>query len=117
MIACAASAHETDQFTVPLGKQFADMGETLNGWIYETLEGALERTNTGIREAIEADRDREHIERLQSPDRLARSVFGEFSAAFFLIENIENSLHYTPTKKRFPGRVVGYRETIKNIYQ
>jgi ankyrin repeat protein len=117
VIACAASAHETDQFTVPLGKQFADMGETLNGWIYETLEGALERTNTGIREAIEADRDREHIERLQSPDRLARSVFGEFSAAFFLIENIENSLHYTPTKKRFPGRVVGYRETIKNIYQ
>ncbi len=33
----AAAGHETDQFTVPLGMQFADLGDDLGSDIYQTI--------------------------------------------------------------------------------
>ena len=117
LVTYAAAGHETDQFTVPLGKEFADLGEHLGGQFYETIESAVERTNGQIRRAIESGLDPAHVEQLQSPPVLAKAVFGEFPPAFFLIENLENELHYGPTRRKYPGKIVGYRETIKNIYQ
>lgn len=117
LIAAPVPAHETDQFTVPAGKRFADLGEFFNAVVYETVERGVKRTNEKIRRAMEADRGPGYVAYLQSPEVLGRNVWGEFSSAFFLIEHYEKLVHNESFMKRYPGRVVGYRQTIRNIYQ
>ncbi len=112
-----AAAHETDQYTVPVGKRFADLGEYFNGLVCETLERAVDKTNEMIRQAERAGRGESYLEYLRSHDTLAKYVWQEFTSAYFLIENLESKVHDPAFTQRFPGRVVGYRETIRNIYQ
>ena len=116
-ISPAVVAHETDQYTVPVGKQFADLGDYFNAYLYDTIDGGVSRSNEKIRKAMETGRHADYIAYLQSDDRLLLNVYGEFTAAFFLIENFESMLHAPRIKRQYPGRVVGYRETIRNIYQ
>ncbi len=117
MPAPGARAHETDQFTVPSGKEFADLGPVLTAQIHDTLEATVARTNGRIRDGVRNRRDRSHIDWLLSEDHIAAAVFDEFRAVFFLIEGLEGSVHSRATKDRYPGRLAGYREPIRNIYQ
>ncbi|MCH8165321.1 MAG: ankyrin repeat domain-containing protein [Planctomycetes bacterium] len=112
-----AAAHETDQFTVPVGKEFADLGDYFTAMAYNTIESAVNKTNANIRRAIETDRPAARIAQQQSPDVLTKAVFRAFTSAFFLIEDLETMVHSKRTRTKYPGRVVGYRETIRNIYQ
>ena len=110
-LAARVNAHETDQFTVPVGKRFADLGDLLTEKAYETIEAAVEKTNANIRRAKEARRSAAYIRHKQSPAKVTGAVFGEFLPAYFLIEGLENMVHSRAIMRKYPGRIVGYRET------
>src|SRR5262245_55831415 len=62
--AVPAFAHETDQFTVPPDREFADIGNTITRWAYRAVEAGVDRTNSRIRDAIKGKRDAETIKKL-----------------------------------------------------
>jgi ankyrin repeat protein len=108
----AANAHETDQFTVPPGREFADLGPTLTRWAYRAVETGVDQTNNRIRDAIKAKRSEESIKKLQSPDEVAMAVNAAFPPALFSIEQWDIDVQTAKSKANFPGRVVGYKPFI-----
>ena len=111
------AAHETDQFTVPTGKVFADVGAELTAIYYEGIERAVNRLNTRIRRALEADRGPTFIEYLQSPETLADTVYDQYASALFMINRVERMVHGNEAMRRkHPGRVIGYWESIHNVF-
>ncbi len=118
MALCApAAAHETDQFTVPAGKVFADVGAELTAIYYEGIEDAVNGLNTRIRRALEARRGRTFIEYLQSTETLTDAVYDEYAPAWFMINSVERMVHTNKAMRRkHPGRVIGYSEPIHNVF-
>jgi ankyrin repeat protein len=112
-----AAAHETDQFTLPAGREFADIGRHLNTWAYLTIERGVDRTNRRIRVAKQTHRDAKAIKALQSNEELAKSVNGEFADAYAVIEGMESLFKTRGMKRRYPGKVVGFEKQFGNIYQ
>lgn len=111
-VALPASAHETDQFTVPPGREFADIGGTLSRWGYRAVESGVDRTNNKIRAAIKEKRSEDSLKKLQSPDEVAMAVNAAFPPALFSIEEWDRKVQTAQAKQRFPGRVVGYKPFI-----
>ena len=112
-----AVAHETDQFTVPVGHEFADLGSYFNELMYDTIDAGVNRTNERITRAIRANRSRSDIARLQSRDTLAAAVFREFESAYVLIENLERLTKSKAMARKYPGKLIGYETQLHNIYQ
>jgi cytohesin len=113
-----AVAHETDQFTLPQGREFAELGDRLTRFAYDAVADGVERQNNKIRSAVERKAVREEIKELQSPDQLAASVNRQFPVAMFLIEDLDRTVTSEAIKPRYPGRVVGYKPVLgirKNI--
>ncbi|MHC4414972.1 MAG: ankyrin repeat domain-containing protein [Planctomycetota bacterium] len=117
VVGLRATAHETDQFTVPAGKMFADIGDDLTVLYHDKIEQAVKKANDKIRRAQEAGRDPSYLTYLRDPETLTNTVYYELDSAFYAIESCESMVHSSCARKRFPGRVVGYRESIRNIYQ
>ena len=118
MALCApVAAHETDQFTVPTGKVFADVGSELTAIYYDGIEEAVDELNTRIRRALAARRGRTFIEYLQSPETLTTTVYNNYAAAWFMISRVEHMVHGDQAMQRkHPGRVIGYWESIHNVF-
>jgi ankyrin repeat protein len=112
-----AAAHETDQFTVPAGQRFADVGRFLEDEVHRTLESAIATSNERIRDALESGRAPEHVSWLRSPRHIASAVYNRFQAVFFLIEGLEDRVRSDALRDEHPGRLTCYREPIRNIYQ
>ncbi|MHC4947499.1 MAG: ankyrin repeat domain-containing protein [Planctomycetota bacterium] len=112
-----AAGHETDQYTVPVGQDFTDLGRYLNELTYEAIDGAVTKTNDRIRRALTSARGGAELRRLQSPDVLAGSIFSEFTSAYFIIENIERMADSPGAMKEHAGLLVGYEEQFRNIYE
>ncbi|MGB7159449.1 MAG: ankyrin repeat domain-containing protein, partial [Tepidisphaeraceae bacterium] len=110
--AAPAIAHETDQFTVPAGREFADLGNALSRWAYRAVETGVNRTNTKIQGAVRDKRDPESLKKLQSPDEVAAAVNAAFPPALLLIEQWDVNVQSAKSKANFPGRVVGYKPFI-----
>lgn len=110
--ALPAFAHETDQFTVPPDREFADIGATLTRWAYRAVESGVERTNNKIRRAVKDKRPADALKKLQSPDEVAMAVNAAFPPALFSIEEWDKKVQSRSAKESFPGRVVGYKPFI-----
>jgi ankyrin repeat protein len=105
-------AHETDQFTVPPGREFADIGDTLTVWAYRAVDSGVDRTNNKIKAAIKEKRGEETLNKLQAPMRVAMAVNAAFPPALFAIEDWDKRVQEAGAKDNFPGRVVGYKPFI-----
>lgn len=112
-----AWGHETDQYTLPPGREFADLGTHFNQWFYEVIERAVDRTNGHIRDHLNAKASDESLKDLQSPDTIANAVNRELPWAMDVIEGFEKWIDRPEVKRMYPGRVVGYKEKFTNIYQ
>ena len=107
-----AFAHETDQFTVPPGREFADIGDTLTVWSYRAVKSGVDRTNNKIRAAIKEKRGPDSLKKLQAPAEVAMAVNAAFPPALFAIEDWDKRVQEPGAKDNFPGRVVGYKPFI-----
>lgn len=102
-----AWAHETDQFSVPVGREFADLGPFVSYASYTAIRRGMEKTNASIARAVKAGR-RAEVERLQSPDTIAAAVHKAYGPAYNQIEDLETLVHKPKFIDRFPGRILGY---------
>lgn len=117
VLAPRAAAHETDQFTTPAGREFADLGPFFNRWAYDLIEGGVQRTNRQIRDSIERGDDPARMRALQRPERLVESVHSALPWSVHQIEAFEWMFMSAQMRQRFPGRLVSYREIDHNIYE
>jgi ankyrin repeat protein len=107
--ALPAIAHETDQFTIPPQREFADLGPYFTQWAYDAIERGVQKTNFKIKESQRTRWGQSEIPRLQSPDEIARDVNSSFPPALFLIEGLDKMALSQQAVEQNPGRIVGYK--------
>src|SRR5688500_4582661 len=105
-IAPSAIAHETDQFTLPAGREFADIGEELTITAYTAIEKGVNKINGRIKGEIEAGRPAEEH---HTPDAIAAAVNSQFPPALFLIDDYDKRVLLPGSKMNYPGKIVGYK--------
>ncbi|MFW6033470.1 MAG: hypothetical protein ACOCTI_08880, partial [Phycisphaeraceae bacterium] len=110
-----ARAHETDPYTIPPGREFADLGDRFTFWAYDAVEQGVEDTNAKIRKALAAE-DHGRVRELQRPRAIAEAVNGHFPDAYSLIEGLERELYTRKVRERHPGKVVAHKEVLFNSY-
>jgi hypothetical protein len=111
-----AIAHETDQFTVPPTREFADLGDYLTGFAFQSVSRGVDKTNARIREAVNRKAFEKEIAELQSPDVIAGAVNKEFPVALFLIDSLDKMSQTAEAHHKYPGRVVGYKKASVRKY-
>lgn len=111
-LGAAAAAHETDQFSVPLGREFADLRTYLSNDFRRVIVRGVEITNGRIERALKRRASEAELARLQSAETVARNVWSGFPPVINQIERIDATLHGARMKSRYPGLVVAYRPWI-----
>jgi len=109
MLQCwAAAAHETDQFTLPVGREFADLGPHFSRVIYAAIVVAVDGTNAAIRRSLRDNRPDEAA-RLQSTEVIANEVWLQLYIAFHSNELLDGGLVSERVRSRYPGLITAYR--------
>lgn len=101
-------AHETDQFTVPVGRQFADLRYWFSEYMFEKLESALNKSNARILATLRDGQPTAATAKAQSIDTLAWNLLLEFPPVINYIEILESQLAGTKLRSRYPGLLVSY---------
>lgn len=102
-LVCGAAAHELDQFNLPSGTRFADLGPHLTARAYEHITTAVGKLNARLERAGPAER-----ERLSSPDALAEAVCVEFPTVVDYIQGMEREFHDPFFTRRYAGLIVAH---------
>ena len=105
----SGAAHETDQYTLPLGREFADLGVYFSGVVHDAIADAVELTNSQIKDSLWRDQPSVETPRLQSADYIAGEVWQQLFGAWTTDEGIDAWLAGEAMRDRFPGLVVAYR--------
>ncbi|HNQ23548.1 MAG TPA: ankyrin repeat domain-containing protein [Phycisphaerae bacterium] len=111
-LAPMSAAHEADQYTVPSGREFADLRLYFSEQFHGTLTRAMEKTNNRIRRSLKDGEPTSATARLQSPEVIAQAVLHEFPSVAYYIEGLEGRLRRTDVQERYPGLVVAYQPTF-----
>jgi cytohesin len=113
-----ARGHETDQFILPPGRQFADLGDVFTHWSFDILQRAVEKTNGEIEQILESPNpDKARLERLYSQDHMTDAVHSQIPWALNVIEDLERNLASGQVRAKYPGLVVSHKQFFGNIYQ
>ncbi len=102
-------AHETDQYTLPVGRQFADLGPYFSRIVYGAVADAASDANTAIRRALHTHQPEQQVEELQSADYLAAKVWLHLFEAFPTNELLDGSLVSEQMRAQYPGLITAYR--------
>ena len=111
-IPAVATAHEIDQYTVPVGREFADLRLYFAAEFHDALADAVDRTNTRIRRSLRHGQATSRTRRLQSPDTMAWAVVTEFPAVIYHVEVLELALRSRKVRERYPGLVTAYQPLV-----
>lgn len=109
-----ASGHETDQFTIPPGREFADVGPLISQWAYDAIQTGVTKVNEEIKAA---GNNQERLRHLQSDQAIVPAVNKGFPWAMDVIEGWEKRLNSRELQDRYPGKVLVYKHPFANIYQ
>lgn len=109
-----AAAHETDQFTVPPEREFAEVGPLVSRWMYDAVKKGMDETNARIKSAVESGSE-SALKRAQSDTEIVRAVNSALPWAMDVIEGWEKQLDDRDLWARYPGRVVIYEHQYDNI--
>src|SRR5262249_15453878 len=105
-----APGHETDQFTLPPGREFADLKDYITRWAFDIMERGVEKTNERIRQCLSSRGSRQRLAELQSADEIVRAINTEFPNAYDVIEGFERDLRVSRMQNRYPGMLICYKE-------
>ncbi len=112
--AVVASAHESEQYTLPAGREFADLGPYLSRIVYDAIVSAVADTNGAIEEAVGTG-EAAAIEERQSAGFVANKVWGYLFSAIPANELLDLQLSSTSMLERFPG-LVTIHQPARAIY-
>lgn len=115
--ASLARGHETDQFTVPPNRKFADLGDYFNRWAYRAIEQGVNVTNTQIRRGLAAHQSAGAMSELQSGPHVTMAVRTQWPWSVTQIEEFEKILRSPEMRDQYPGRVVCYGERFAGVYE
>ena len=110
-----ALPHETDQYTLPIGRQFADLGPHLTRLVHGAIVKAVAETNAAINRSLRPHppvRDARPMDTtagLQSADYVAGKVWLQLLVAFPTNELLDNELAAQPMHAHYPGLITAYR--------
>ncbi len=132
-IAPPASAHETDQFAVPVGREMADVGGELNDLFVERLQRAVDNVNRQIQRALESPSSLRTRPGGHGPNRRTRpaqridpqalldvcysnegvsdATWRAFGSAVDLIEHLNTLLHAPETVEKYAPALPAYKAT------
>ena len=102
------AAHETDQYTLPVGREFADLGPYFSRIVHDAVVEAMNTTNAAIKRSLHEGRATNRTLRLQSADSISGEVYGKLFAAFPTNETLDANLSREPLRARYPGLIVRY---------
>lgn len=108
-----APANETDQFTLPLDRPFADLGPYFTAVHYRVLESAVARLNDGIdrvRWMSDEQQRRAELRQYHDPAVVASAVRYQFLPGFIDTIAMENALLSGLAAEAFPGCVVAHKQ-------
>ncbi len=114
----AATAHETDNFCLPLDIELADLGDFLEAVHTRALEASVARVNSGIESAlgIRSDAAREaRLQRLHDPLALANEFIDQFSHPMFEDSGLEKALRGSWARASFTGHETTYQDLGMNF--
>lgn len=128
-----AAAHDTDQFSVPVGQEMADLGPMLSERYTQVIRTGVERLNDRIDWAL-ANKDKKVrpvvrrggnrpssnrvvkeedpqaiLAACYSPEGVAQAVYSAFGPAVDLIEGLEHELYTDKVKAKYPGKLTAYK--------
>jgi ankyrin repeat protein len=110
-----ALAHETDQYTLPVGREFADLGPYLSSIVYRAIAEATNQTNAAIGRSLRngpPTRD-QHAHSstadLQSADFVAGQVWLQLFEAFPTNELLDSRLLEDGKRVSYSGLITAYR--------
>jgi ankyrin repeat protein len=122
LIACAslvfgtpALSHEAEQYTLPAGRDFADLGPYFSKIMVDAVIAAAAETNAAIAQAIESGQAQARIEELQSAEHIADNVWEHIFAAIPANELLDATLASEAVQSQYPGLVTMYRPPV-SIY-
>jgi ankyrin repeat protein len=111
----SAQSHESEQYTLPAGRDFADLGPYFSRIMYDAVVGAAAETNAAIEQAVEAGKSPAQLGELQSADYVAGKVWEHIFLAIPANELLDATLITEPVQAQYPGLVTMYRPTV-SIY-
>ncbi len=103
-----AVAHETDQYTLPVGREFADLGPHFSRIVHTAIVDAVNGTNAAIKRSLRDNRSAETA-RLQSEEVIANEVWLQLYLAFPSNELLDGGLVSERVRARYPGLITAYR--------
>ena len=104
-----SQAHEAEQYSLPLGRDFADLGPYLSRIVHAAITDAASRTSDEIADAIDNGESPRRIADLQSADYIAGKVWEYLFLAIPTNELFDLVLASPPVRARYPGLVTMYR--------
>lgn len=110
-----ALAHESEQYTLPIGRQFADLGPYFSRIFYDAIAGAVAEVNDEIAATLEDRPGSRPLPELHSSDYIAGKVWDHVFAAIPANELLDVQLVSEPVLSQFPGLVTMYRP-VESIY-
>lgn len=115
LLVTAASGHETDHFTVIPGREFADVGPQISIFLYDRIERGVQKVNQRI-ELAQKSGDPAKVKSLQRPEAVVEAVNGELPDPYSFIENTGRDAESGAWNNRYPGRIVGFKPGLDNVY-
>lgn len=104
-----ARGHETDQYTLPTGREFADLRYEMSDYVRGVVQRGVERLNARIRSTLDEEgQATPATERHYAPESVASAVFSEFPLVLHMVEQLNLSVLDAGLKRRYPGLVTGY---------
>lgn len=105
----SAAAHETDQYTLPLGRAFADLRFHFSRVTYDAIADATAFTNAKIRNSLRNGQPTAETEQLQSADFISHEVWANLFAAITTNEGLDAELIDDAMRARYPGLILAYK--------
>ncbi len=112
MFSSAALAHETDQYSVPIGREFADLRFLFSEDVFDALQSAVTKTNARIEASLRDGQPTHATKRLQSPKTIAAAVYAQFPPVINHVETLEMRLAGPDVRRRYAGLIVRYHPSV-----
>ncbi|MCU0764708.1 MAG: ankyrin repeat domain-containing protein, partial [Burkholderiaceae bacterium] len=107
--------HESEQFTMPVGREFADLGPYFSRIVFDAVARAVDDTNAAIAATIDGGGAPPALDQLQSAAHIAGKVWEHIFVAIPANETLDLQLSSAWVSAQYPGLLTVY-QPARSIY-